>query len=529
MIEKDFGLNEAQAIALLVNAKKNWIVWGRGTGKTTGVIGPKSLELVHLMPGAKGMFIGKDYEQIRDRTLPPAMSAWSDMGYKMDKKWKQGRPKPSWKLPIITPLQWDNYISWYNGSAIQLTSLTVKAAANGASFQWAVGDEAKFFDEAKLNEALKAVRGLESRFGHLPEYGSYWFATDKWTQDIADIQWILKKREKMNPEAVKIVYSLQLEINRLREGYDLLLADGKKVVDQQIKTIETIINPIRKKMVYFSEASARDNIMVLGDEYIESQKEDLEADEFDVAIDNEDPKNTRTGFYPTLAEIHEYSSGSDVNPSKPLIIAPDYQAAISPILTAQYDLLPWERAATLNMTKQVFTKQPQSLTDAIALWSTTFKFMIDRTVYYVYDHTAVGRNPQQLPYYKLVIKELRKNGWSVVEINLGKAPDHDVKYEIIKDLYDVDKPSAMPEIRWNKLGCKDAHEAMKLAKTRVVNGLTKKDKRHEDTNKYPKFPQEHATHFTDCHDMIVWATHHLKMIPLAQGSSSFASSIGNRK
>jgi FtsZ-binding cell division protein ZapB len=339
----------------------------------------------------------------------------------------------------------------------------------------------------------------------------------------------LKKREKMNPDAVKVVYSLQLEINRLKEGYELLTAEGKRNADKQINTIESIINPIRKKMVYFSEASARDNISVLGEEYIDSQKEDLEPDEFDVAIDNEDPKNTRTGFYPTLTEVHVYSSITDININKPLIIAPDYQAAISPILSAQYDLLTWEKEPTLNMIRGIFTKQPQSLTDAVALWSAAFAFMIDRTVYYVYDHTAIGRNPQQMPYYKLVIGELRKHRWNVVEINLGKAPDHDVKYEIIKDLYDESKPLSMPRIRWNKIGCADALEAIKLTKTRVVSGLTKKDKRHEDTTKYPRFPQEHATHFTDCHDMILWATHHLKMIPLTLGGSSFGSMIGGRR
>ena len=107
MLVKDFGLNEPQGKALLVNAPTTYLIWARGTGKTTGVLGPKSCDLVHKMPRGKGGFIGKDYEQILDRTMPEIMAVWDTLGYKENHHWRLGRPLPDWEKPLVPPVKWD--------------------------------------------------------------------------------------------------------------------------------------------------------------------------------------------------------------------------------------------------------------------------------------------------------------------------------------------------------------------------------------------------------------------------------------
>lgn len=526
IIVKDFNLNIPQAKALTVNANKNWIVWGRATGKTTGVLGPKSLDLVMKMPRGKGGFIGKDYEQIYDRTLPEIVSVWEQLGYYQDKHWRIGKPLDWWDKPIIPPLKWDHVISWYNGVAIHLLSLAVKGAGNGLSLQWLMGDEGKFWKQAALKEILKALRGLPMEFGHLAEYLGYWFATDKWTDDVADIQWILDKKKQMDPQLVEVIYSLQLQINEMRAGYADLPEHEQDAVDSQVARIEKILTPLRKKCVHFVEASAEQNLVVLGKQYLPSQQADLSEEEFNVAILNKDPKKSRSSFYPALNEqVHYYEADNDVAPTLPLVIAGDYQASISPICVAQYANLPSSSIPSLNMVRGPFTLHPQGLEEACLLFVETFKQHMDKIVYYVHDHTAIGRNPFGKTYAELVMETIGGQGWAIIPIYTGKSPDHGIKYERIKQFHANTDPNVYPLIRYNRRHNEACIISMERARAIQTGKETRKDKRHEDTFKYPEYPQQYATHFSDANDQLLWATHELHLVPIFQRAAPFVGSL----
>ena len=520
MIVKDFGLNLPQAKALLVNANKNWILWARGTGKTTGVLGPKSWDLVHKMPRAKGGLIGKDYEQIFDRTLPEIVSVWEQLGYIENKHWRIGKPLDGWEKPIIPPMKWDNVISWYNGAAIHLLSLAVRGCANGLSLQWLIGDEAKFFKQRLLKEILKAVRGLRKEFGHLPEYQSYWFATDKWTDDLSEIQWILDYKKKVNHDAVEVALDLQLEINRLRDGYEKKTDNEQKDVEKKVSEIENVLTPLRKTMINVTEASSIDNLEVLGQEYLDSQRQDLGEDEYDIAIDNKDPKRSRRGFYPGLNDdVHFYEMDNDIQYDLPLIIAADYQASISPICITQFAKLPGQMMESLNFNRQVYEEQPKGLEEACNSFIKLMHRHLDKTVYFVHDSTAIGKNPFGKTYAQLVTDTLAAGGWSVIPVYTFKPPRHGVKFEQIKKLHKNTDPIQSPLIRFNKRYNDCLITSMDRALAITTAGETKKDKHLEDTNRYPDYPQRYATHFSDVHDQIVWATHVLKLVPIGHKGS----------
>ncbi len=421
MIEKDFHLNCPQAKALLVNANKNWIIWARGTGKTTGVLGPKSLDLVLKMPRAKGGFIGKDYEQIFDRTLPEVVGVWEQLGYYENKHWRVGKPLEWWDKPIIPPMKWDNVISWYNGTAIHLLSLNVRGCANGLSLQWLMGDEAKYWKPNLLKEILKALRGLPLEFGHLAEYCCYWFATDKWTDDVADIQWVLDKKKDMDPKLVEVVYALQLSINEMLSGYTDLPEDQQDYVSSKVAEIERLITPLRKNLVHFSEASAEENVVVLGDKFIPSQEADLTKEEFNVAILNSNPQKSRSPYYPGLSEnVHYYESDNDVISTLPLIIAGDYQASISPFCVAQYASLPQSQLHTLNFVRGIYTLQPHGLLEACLLLADTFKYHTEKLIYFIHDHTSIGRNPFGQTFAQMVMETLGGSGWGSTRFILAR-------------------------------------------------------------------------------------------------------------
>lgn len=516
MLTTNFDLNIPQARVLLVNAAVNYLAWARGTGKTTGVLGPKSADLVHKMPRGKGGFIGKDYEQILDRTLPEIMSVWDTLGYKENHHWRMGKPLPDWERPLVPPVKWDHAVSWYNGSCIMLLSLAVTGISNGLSIQWLMGDEAKYWDRGKLKEVLKAVRGLRGKFGDVAEYLSQWFATDKWADDIGDIQWFLDKKKEMDTDLVETILSLQLEVNRLKSALDCEI-DPKQadVLTHNIKQYQHIADALRRKCVHFSEAGAIANELILGPEWREKQRADLPADEFAVAIDNEDPTLGRHAFYSALKpNIHYYQHTHDLDLTRPLIIAADYQASISPIVVAQYGQLESELFETLNFVRRIFALHPHGLAEACKQFAESLCGHVTKEVFYVHDHTAIGKTPLGKSFKDTVLSCLSDAGWTVTPISTGKAPEHGVKWEGIKNILNNNSSMVGLPVRINTLMAEELKISLERAKAVSMGGkVTQKDKRHENTHRYPDYPQQYATHFSDCFDQILQATHILKMVP----------------
>lgn len=525
MLVTNFSLNAPQAKALVVNALITFLIWARATGKTTGVLGPKSCDLVHKMPRSKGGFIGKDYEQILDRTMPEIVSVWDSLGYKENQHWRFGRPLEDWEKPLIPPIKWDHAVSWYNGSVIMLLSLAVKGISNGLSLQWLMGDEAKFYDRARLKEVIKALRGLRGTFGHVPEYLCQWYATDKWVDDIGDLQWILDKKKEMDPDLIETIYALQLEANELRAQLDELQEDDPQAAQLagNLHHYNEICNNLRRNAVFYSEASAMDNLEILGPEFINTQRRELPPDEFKVAIANEDPRQGRSAFYGAInPDVHYYQQTHDLLLDQPLIIAADYQASISPILVAQYGRLPGGLFETMNFLRNVYALEPEGLAEAVQKFCEKFLGHRTKEVYYVYDHTAIGRSALGNSYRDVVVKILKENRWIVHEVYTGEAPRHGIKYEQIKNHLTNTDPVVAPPIRINTL----LNEELKISmeRTRAINTggkVTQKDKTHENTHRYPDYPQQYATHFPDTFDQIIWATHELKLVPLFRGSTGF--------
>jgi hypothetical protein len=141
---------------------------------------------------------------------------------------------------------------------------------------------------------------------------------------------------------------------------------------------------------------------------------------------------------------------------------------------------------------------------AMKLWCDTFASHRDRVVYYVYDHTAIGRSPHGKSFKDRAREYLINNGWSVVEVYCGDAPDHDVKLEPINKwlLCQTDKAIRMNEARNEYLKNPLKTDAI------LTGGKTKKDKSSE---KSKKVPPEEATHYSDTFDQIVWGVLELEL------------------
>lgn len=217
-------------------------------------------------------------------------------------------------------------------------------------------------------------------------------------------------------------------------------------------------------------------------------------------------------FYPDLADNNFYTNNVDVDPSKALIIAADYQWRISPICTAQIAELPGKKELSLNFVFSTYALHPEGLEDAIDKWAHHFRNHPTRLVYYLYDVTATSKNPTVKPYYETVIGRLESLGWTVIAEYMGMQPKHDEKFKSINKQLKGEK-YVLP-IRINKLRNEDMITSIKLTPARQYNGKTAKNK---DSEKNLSYPALKSTHFSDTFDMILCGVLDQDLVPRNEG------------
>jgi hypothetical protein len=236
---KETDLVRSQALVHLINAHVCYCVWPRAAGKTSGGIGPRVLHLSEVMPRSQILLVADTFERI-EKALWPGIEAFlnQELGlvdgvdYVSHKK-----PPEYWTKPYFIPAKYDHVISFATGFCLCEVSLGVSGSANGYNAQAVIGDEIKYWDEAKFkSEVRPAIRGGMKRWGHLPEFRSMWFFTDKFPSKGANIHWVLAKKKECNFEDADIVYTLQLEVLRLQEEVEHLSSNEAKY--ERLKKID---------------------------------------------------------------------------------------------------------------------------------------------------------------------------------------------------------------------------------------------------------------------------------------------------
>ncbi len=506
-------LNRSQAMIQIINANVTYSVWPRASGKTSGGIGPRVVNLSEKMPGSQIGLVCDSFERIEKVLLPGLEAYWNEeLGLVPGVDYvSHVKPPDEWLRGVLyIPKKWDRVTTFASGFLIPEVSLNVSGSANGFNLQAVIGDEVKYWDEKKFNSEVKpAIRGGRKKYGHLPEFQSQWLFTDKFPSKGADISWVLNKKKGVDPEAADVVYTLQLYAYQLQDELRSCSRDRGYAIKKELEQLENILAELRKDLVYYSDALAYENKDVLGDKYYRDQRRDLPKYEFEVAIENKDPDRAITPFYPDFGKPHFYRAKEVFDPNKPLIIALDYQYSITPIGVAQRGPLAGSPYSTLNIANSLHTVHPEGLTAALDAFCERHILHTTKIAFYVFDQTAIGRSALGTTFKDTVANHLLKKGWSVIEVYMGDTPDHDIKYEKFKEVLANTGDGA---VRVNEEYNEFMIGSIQMAPAKIVNGKTKKDKSSELQNS--KVPAEKATHYSDVFDQILWAVSVLDLVPL---------------
>lgn len=520
--------NKAQLRSMIVSAPEEYGVLGRGTGKTKGILAPKSAMYLDSMPRAVGVFVGATFQQILTRTLPPLLAGWEMLGYVQNVHYTIGiKPSAQWRKqwrwvgPYHTPLNFDYFISWWNGAGVQLVSQDRSGSSNGVSIDWIMGDEAKLLNEKRLKEELfPANRGLYASLADNPHHHGKTFTTDMPVGTSG--RWILDKVNDMDPRRLQAILTLEADKYKLIQSKEFCLSNSKlQAIDSKIHSIDKLCNALRRGFIYYHEASALMNIDALGIDYIKEEFRSLSRFEFKTAILNRRPIKVEDGFYPSLdEEVHGYFSydyhhqenvgynfdllsqfqdcrkDGDIIKGSALHIAIDYNRRIWPIVTAQ-PVKHSDGRTELRTLSGIDVLYPESIDSALKKWSEYYKWHDSNVVYFWYDHTALNETRQ--PVRQDIVDGLSALGWVVIEMYIGRTLDQGVRYSKSDDLLRED--GKLPWfVRFNRDNCKFLLLSMFQCKAIEKYKSYGKDKKPEHDL---KFPAREAPHYSDAWDTLV--------------------------
>ena len=225
----------------------------------------------------------------------------------------------------------------------------------------------------------------------------------------------------------------------------------------------------------------------------------------------------KDGFYSNLRQRHFYDASNfdyldsfhlepinsldsradaDHNPDAPLCIAFDYNANINWLITAQ----PYRNQ--LRVLKSFFVKFERKLPELINDFTNYYLLtQRNKTVVFYYDATALGSNyaVNEQDFRWVIVNQLQKNGWFVIEQYLGAPMKHDEKYLLINQGL-AGRNKLMPI--FNRQNNEDLILALQTAGVaRGRNGF-KKDKAGEKLAETEEDLLEHRTDGTDAFDTL---------------------------
>lgn len=455
---KQVYFNRPQLMAQLIAARTTVVVAGRRTGKTDSIAAPYALKMMQRMPGSTGGIVVPTFKHGLTNTLPGLFAAWERWGFKKGIHYVVGRrPPKTFAKPITEPEEWEQCISFYNGSIAIILSQDRKGAANSLTLSWLLIDEAKFIDPVKLHqETLPANGGIKTHFSRHSFNHAMLILSDM--PQSKKGSWFLEYEKDMKSERnLKIVRAIEAGVVEQWRLKQKILEMREKGIEPpaylrgHLRRLDANINKLRSIATYYREYSSVENVQLLGEQYLRDMKRDLTPLTFQTSIMCQKIGIARDGFYSSMKEDHKYNDsdfeyldtiGFDFEPEamdcradrdldryRPICIGMDYNANINWIVAGQPD----ERLGRLNVLKSFYVKYERKIPALVADFCQYYAHHRCKTVVFYYDTTALGSNyaVNSVDFRYTIINEFEKHGWHVVATPLGNPMRHDEKYNLI--------------------------------------------------------------------------------------------------
>ena len=507
--------NDGQLYCLYMDTRDEVIVAGRGFGK--GAIQARRLqECFQGMPGSMGGFVSPSVKRCLTNILPSMLIHLERWGFKRDLHYIVGK-KPwkalHWKSPIFTPANWENTISFYNGSVCNIISQDRQGTSNSMSLDYIIIDEAKFINFEQLkDETFQANRGNEQFFHDFPLHHGMTITSDMPITKKGS--WFLNYKEQSDPELIEVVEGLIYA--RYRAVRQLKAMPSRSTeIEKKIERIDAKLRFFRSKCLLYKEFSSIQNLALLGDEFIRRAKRDLPPLTFMTSIMCIRIDISTDGFYGGMREdVNLYTApssklalqdiraeegggipndcrqDSDLDQRLPIIISFDANENINWMVCSQVG-----RDGKLRLLKSFFVKYERKIPELIDDFNDYYQYHKRRQVIFYYDATFL---PQNYGTHNLNIRDtikhcLKQHQWSISEKYIGKPMSHILKNALINDMF---RGRAEHQVLINRDNNPDL--LISITSAGVYNG--KKDKRGEKLAETEEDKLESRTDGSDAFD-----------------------------
>lgn len=508
-------LNRAQQYSLALGANTECDICSRRFGKSFGIVSRRIKRNVMFMPGSTGAFVASSFKQALTRTLPAALSGLREAGFIEGIHYVIGKRPPKslgFGRPNVPVQNYDNVVTFYNGTQMIIISQDVKMSSNSLTLDWLVADEAKGLDYDKLkDETIPANGGTMRFFAGCPWHHSMLFVSDM--PVLKSANWLLNYREKATVEINETIMAL------LVTRYELVHdpAPGPSA-QARIRNIDRMLSELRRRAVAYNEWSIFENIDVVGLDYVRKMKRELPPLVFQTSILSRRIERLADGFYPNFRDaIHTYISNDnsrlqasgltagtydlrcladgDLDPKAPIAVAFDYNANINWLVCAQ------RSGRVLRILKSFYVKYNRKLRELVDDFCHYYEPHQCKEVVFYYDSTALGSNyaVSNDDFHAVIMQQFHRNGWEVEGKYIGKPLPHSQKYTILDDGFKGRK-NLMP--MFNKENNEALLTAISLAEVEIGYNGFRKNKGGEKVMESEDDPLELRTDGTDAFDTL---------------------------
>ncbi len=453
-VHKEY-FNDPQLYSLAMNTRDEVIVAGRGMGKGAIQAG-RLMTNFQGMPGSMGGFVSPSVKRCLTNILPSMLIHLERWGFKRDLHYVVGkRPWKAlhWKSPIFTPANWENTISFYNGSVCNIISQDRAGTSNSMSLDYIIIDEAKFINFEQLkDETFQANRGNEQYFHNFPLHHGMTITSDMPVTKKGS--WFLSYKDDMDKELVEAIEGLVYAKWRAKRQQKAMPSQAD-AIQQKIDRIDAKLSFLRSKCLLYKEYTSIQNLALLGEEFIRRAKRDLPPLTFATSIMCKRIEISTDGFYGGMREdVNLYTApnenvlnlealndgaipndcrqDSDLDAQLPLIIAFDANANINWLVCGQVG-----KDGKLRVLKSFFVKYERKIPELLDDFNDYYRYHRRRQVIFYYDATFVGNSygTHSEAFYRMIITGLRRKGWNVKSKYIGKPMNHILKNDLINRMF----------------------------------------------------------------------------------------------
>lgn len=527
------SLNPFQTAVSILNPKYNYIVAGRGFGKST-LFGAQLHKIAKNLPGASGIIAAKTFTHVLTSILPSAFAHLERMGFIRDIHYVVGvRPPKVWGLPYQPPVKnFSNYITFFNPErpvGFYLVSQDREGSGRGPNTDFLLTDETLRLNKKKLDKELSpTIRANKDKFKNIPWHLGEFHSTSMPYSN--DAKWILEKGDYyLNEFGIdyfsiwRQVVKMQVELLDIENKHDFLLHWNE--IQRLRRKMNPLLSPDGKTL--FTLSNAFDNIENVGLSYIKEQRKRLPEIIFLIEIMNALISMTDNGFYLLNDDIHLYYDSWDddfalnlavvksynfaeignrtsaflnrryYDPNLPLTLFFDWGGTISFCLAAQFN----KKTNTLYIIKEFYVLPPGEMPKTLMKQVVDFfKPHKNKQIVFVRD-TLGDDKSRSIQGSKTInqdaVSELKSNKWTVkVKKHKYKEPPQFEKWQLMQKIM-KESDQSLFKLRIDGNNCKYLVISMRETKTKQVGNKFSKDK---GTERKKGYDQRTAPHSTDALD-----------------------------